>query len=91
VRELENALERAVVLAEGGRIDLQDLPEEVRSALPSSRLPGKVRPLAEVERDYILAVLRANQGNRAKTAEELDIGSATLYRRLREYGWTATG
>jgi DNA-binding NtrC family response regulator len=85
VRELENALERALVLANGGRIEPDDLSEEIRSALPVAYVPGRVRPLADLERDYILAVLRANGGNRTRTAEQLRIGSATLYRKLREY------
>jgi transcriptional regulator with PAS, ATPase and Fis domain len=86
VRELENAIERAVVLARTSRIDLDDLPEEVGLALPSAHAPGDVRPLEQVERDYILAVVRANQGNKARAAEQLQIGAATLYRKLKQYG-----
>jgi DNA-binding NtrC family response regulator len=40
--------------------------------------------LADVGRDQILAVLEATGGNRAKAAERLEIGEATLYRRLKE-------
>jgi len=87
VRELENAIEHAVVLAQGTRIDVEDLPEEVGSALPTTvYTPGEIRPLADVERDYILAVLNANDGNKARAAEQLEIGTATLYRKLKEYG-----
>lgn len=85
VRELENALERAVALARGSRIDVDDLPEEVGRAIPSTWVPGDIRPLEDVERDYILSVVRANQGNKARSAEQLGIGIATLYRKLREY------
>jgi DNA-binding NtrC family response regulator len=85
VRELENALERAVALARGSRIDVDDLPEEVRLAIPSTYVPGKVRSLDDVERDYILAVVRANQGNKALAAKQLKIGIATLYRKLKQY------
>jgi len=91
VRELENAIERAVVLSRGSRIDVGDLPEDVAVALPAVRAAGAVRPLAEVERDYILSVLRANDGNRARSAELLGIGSATLYRRLRQFGEATPG
>ena len=38
-----------------------------------------------MEREYILAVLRANQGNKAAAAEQLQIGVATLYRKLKKY------
>jgi two-component system response regulator HydG len=87
VRELENAMERAVALARGSRVELEDLPEEVRQAFP---LPvatsGSVRPLAEIEKDYILSALNLNEGNQTHTAEQLQIGSATLYRKLKSYG-----
>lgn len=85
VRELENAVERAVVLTRGSRIDVDDLPEELSLAVPSTFLAGDVRPLDQVERDYILAVLKANDGNRARTAAQLQIGIATLYRKLKQY------
>jgi transcriptional regulator with PAS, ATPase and Fis domain len=86
VRELENAMERAVAFARGSQADLEDLPEEVRGA-PGAPTPGaSVRPLAVVERDYILAVLALNAGHHARTAEQLGIGPATLYRKLKRYG-----
>lgn len=85
VRELENAVERAVVLMKASRVDLDDLPEEVGLALPGAYTPGDARSLGEVERDYILAIVRANKGNRAQAAEQLQIGSATLYRKLKQY------
>jgi DNA-binding NtrC family response regulator len=87
VRELENAMERAVALSRGHRLELEDLAEEVRRALPlpvASR--GAVRPLEEIEKDYILAALELNGGNQTHTAEQLRIGSTTLYRRLKSYG-----
>ena len=58
VRELENAMERAVALARGSRVELEDLPEEVRQAFPKPVVTaGRVRPLEEVEKEYILAAL----------------------------------
>ena len=88
VRELENALERAAVLASGDRIDVGDLPSEIADAVASRWTPGDARSLADVERDYILAVLEANGGNRTRTAAQLAIGQATLYRKLAAYGAT---
>jgi two-component system, NtrC family, response regulator HydG len=86
VRELGNAVERAVALCEGSRVERDDLPEEVRAA-PPSLLPGdSPRTLEAMEREYILAVLARNGGNRARTAEQLAIGVATLYRKLKQYG-----
>jgi two-component system response regulator HydG len=91
VRELENAMERAVALARGSRVDLKDLPEEVRQASPKPVVNADaVQPLNEIEKEYILAVLKLNGGNQTRTAEQLDIGSATLYRKLKSYGLTRT-
>jgi DNA-binding NtrC family response regulator len=89
VRELENAMERAVALARGNRVDLHDLPEEVRQAFPKPVLnEATVQPLGDIEKEYILAVLERNGGNQTRTAEQLKIGSATLYRNLKKYGLT---
>jgi DNA-binding NtrC family response regulator len=87
VRELENAMERAVALARGSRVELEDLPEEIRQAFPMPvATRGTVRPLDEVEKEYILAALEVNGGNQTRTATQLHIGAATLYRKLKSYG-----
>jgi DNA-binding NtrC family response regulator len=87
VRELENAMERAVALARGSRVELEDLPEDVRQASPvTTASAGAVRRLAEVEKEYIVSALELNAGNQTRTAEQLGIGSATLYRKLKSYG-----
>jgi transcriptional regulator with PAS, ATPase and Fis domain len=92
VRELENAMERAVALAPGTRIELEDLPEEVRQACPIPVVSdGTVRPLEQVQKEYILAALALNGGNQTRTSEQLQIGSATLYRKLKAYGLIGTG
>ena len=87
VRELENTMARAVALARGARVELEDLPEEIRQAIPHPAVVGgAVRPLEEIEREYILAALAQNGGNQTRTAAQLQIGSATLYRKLKRYG-----
>jgi DNA-binding NtrC family response regulator len=87
VRELENTMERAVALAQGSRVELADLPEEIRQVLPKPiAASGMVRPLDAIEKEYILAALELNGGNQTHTAEQLQIGSATLYRKLKSYG-----
>jgi len=87
VRELENAMERAVALARGNRVGLEDLPEEIRQAFPKPLAnETTVQPLRDVEKDYILAVLKRNAGNQTRTAKQLGIGSATLYRKLKGWG-----
>lgn len=87
VRELENAMERAVALARGDRVELDDLPDELRRLDASVRVGiDGVRPLKAIEKDYILDALERNGGNQTRTAEQLEIGSATLYRKLKSYG-----
>jgi two-component system response regulator HydG len=89
VRELENAMERAVALARGNRVVLEDLPEEIRQAFHKPVVNVEtVQPLKEVEKEYIIAVLELNSGNQTRTAEQLGIGTATLYRKLKQYGLT---
>jgi DNA-binding NtrC family response regulator len=51
---------------------------------------GKVRPLDEIQKEYILAALELNGGNQTRTAQQLEIGSATLYRKLKSYGLIGT-
>lgn len=80
VRELANAMERAVALVRGKRVDLEDLPPELRDA---GAPPAGRSTLAEVERRHILATLERNRGSRTATAAELGIGASTLYRKLR--------
>jgi two-component system response regulator HydG len=89
VRELANVIERAVVLCQGPRIEVDDLPEDVRLASPRRVTSnGEVRPLSEIEREHILAAVAINNGVQARAAEQLQIGSATLYRKLKAYGYS---
>lgn len=86
VRELESAIERAVALSRSCRVELDDLPDEIRDAQPRRHTNVEsVRPLHDVSRDYILAALDLNEGNQTSTARQLGIGSATLYRKLKSY------
>lgn len=84
VRELSNVVERALILADDGRIDLPQLPGDVREAV------GLHLDLAEAidrfERSYIAVALQPCGGSREKAAEELGISPATLYRRLERFG-----
>jgi two-component system, NtrC family, response regulator HydG len=90
VRELANVMERAVAVATTERVDVEDLPPEVREAVPSPVAPGAVRPLKDMERDYILATLASKGGNRKQAAISLEIGFATLQRKLSSYRRTSS-
>lgn len=91
VRELQNAMERGAALALKHRVELADLPEEIGHgcATPAPAM-GCVRPLDEVEKDYILAALALNGGNQTHTARQLQIGTATLHRKLKGYAMDRT-
>jgi DNA-binding NtrC family response regulator len=90
IRELENALSYACMLTETGTVDISDLPDYLLESRvqEQSGLPT----LAEVEYQHVLKVLKACDGNRARAAEVLGIGRATLYRILaREKTESASG
>jgi len=84
VRELANAIERAAVLADGARVDAEDLPDEIARPARGSGASGDT--LADVERAHVLAILGDENGHREKAAKRLGIGVATLYRKLKEWG-----
>jgi DNA-binding NtrC family response regulator len=89
VRELENAIERAAILARGDLIGPDELPVRVvkPEAVPLvSERPPANPTLELVERAYILWVLQAEGGNKARAAEVLGIDPSTLYRKLSRYG-----
>jgi DNA-binding NtrC family response regulator len=93
VRELRNVVERALVLGDGPRLELDDLPPELVLAAPAGpaalaslpTAPGQIRTLAELERDAIGAALAATAGNKARAAALLGIDRTTLYRKLKDY------
>ena len=87
VRELENAMQRAVALVSGDTLRAEDLPYAPREGpwAPSSLdIEGT---LEEMEKRYILYVLNKEKGNRARTASLLGIGRNTLWRKLKSYGY----
>jgi DNA-binding NtrC family response regulator len=86
VRELENVIERCLYVCEEGVVRLGDLPEEVLQGLrPREEFcwPG-VRPLEEVERDYIRYVLDRCGGNKVQAAQLLGVNRKTIQRKLAE-------
>jgi len=88
VRELENILERAVAMAQGGVIQAWDLPPDVESLEVYSyeRAKGGLLRLEELEQDYISHVLKLCGGARTKAAQILGIDRASLWRKMKKYG-----
>lgn len=88
-RELENAIERAVALAEGSNLTPEDLPERIRNSAQTSQLLAQARQqrmtLSELERAYIVETLRFTGGNKSRAAELLGCDRRTLHRKLDEY------
>jgi two-component system NtrC family response regulator len=88
VRELENAIERAVAVAKGNVVLPSDLPVEVFGGVqvaPASIIDDRPA-LGELERRYIALVLSECGGNKKKAAEKLGIDRRTLYRALERSG-----
>jgi len=89
VRELENVIERAVVLCPNPLIDASDIPdsEVTRPESAAKALTGDYPTLAQLEERYIQAVLAKTGGRKDKAVQILGINRRTLYRKEREYGW----
>jgi two-component system, NtrC family, response regulator AtoC len=93
VRELENTIERAMVLSDAGRIVIDDLPDHVRTPVPSmngleltdDELSVKKHGEA-MERRLIRQALLRTGGNKTRAAELLELSSRALLYKIREYG-----
>ncbi len=91
IRELENVIERALVLDTDQRIGLEDLPDRFRAPRsPVGRLrlelPDEGLPLEEVERDLIRAALEKHGWNQTRAAAYLDVTRSTLIYRMQKFG-----
>jgi len=83
IRELENALAYAVVMCKSSVIRSADLPKEMSERREEGFQPG--RTMKDVEREYIMATLKALGHDRKKTAQQLGISLRTLQYKLKEY------
>lgn len=82
VRELENLIQRLMVLADGDFIDVADLPEQMRFNINWSK--GFNRTLADVEAEHIANVLNSVKGNKTQAAQILGINRKTLRAKMRK-------
>jgi DNA-binding NtrC family response regulator len=91
IRELRNTVERAMILVDGDLIGEEHLPPDMRPSRPETATLRVAlgAPLKDVEKEYILATLQKNGGNKARTAEILRISEKTLYNKLNRYAATA--
>ena len=90
MRELENTIERAVILAAGDVLDAADVAGPRRAGASLSGLTtftgDHVPSLDELERTHILRVLELCEGQKTKAASMLGINRTTLWKKLRQYG-----
>jgi DNA-binding NtrC family response regulator len=90
IRELQNVVERAVLLGKGDRIGSADLPREIAGATVVRASHSGHRTLKEAlegpERQIILEVLEAHAWNRNATADALGVNRTTLYKKMKRLG-----
>ena len=86
IRELRNVIERSLIVCEGGRLDVCDLPLEIQNNHYecSDDNAGNFE-LAAMEKRHIARVLEYTKGNKTEAARLLKIGLTTLYRKIEEY------
>jgi len=83
IRELENVIGNAAMMAEGKFLDINDLPERLRGEFRDDTLTGDaLLSLEEVQRRHVLRVLELVGGNKVRAAEILGVGRATIYQLL---------
>lgn len=86
IRELRNIIERSVILTDGDTLLLESLPFDfyLKENSESSKTMSAFS-MASAEKIHILKILNYTKGNKAETARLLEIGIATLYRKIEEY------
>ncbi|MEO8770365.1 MAG: sigma-54 dependent transcriptional regulator [Ferruginibacter sp.] len=85
IRELKNVMERAVILADGNELDVNNLPFELQIQNNNQHTGIPAFDLSSVEKIHIQRVLNHTKGNKTETARLLNIGLSTLYRKMEEY------
>jgi two-component system NtrC family response regulator len=85
IRELRNVIERAVIISDG-ILEVEDLPFEIQQSTSMKSHQLSAFSMESVEKLHIQKVLNYCKGNKAETARLLEIGIATLYRKIEEYG-----
>lgn len=88
IRELRNVIERSLIVCEGERLDVDDLPLDIQNTHyeQSNETSPDSFELSAMERRHIARVLEYTKGNKTEAARLLKIGLTTLYRKIEEYG-----
>jgi DNA-binding NtrC family response regulator len=86
LRELRNAIERAIVFCKGGELQPDDLPVNIRAAAGGAALLAGLRSLEDLERDAITQTLETTRYHITKSAEVLGISRKTLLEKRKKYG-----
>ncbi len=85
IRELENVIERALILCEGDYITKKDLPPNMINEDYSNVVPDRLKDaVAAFEREHIISILKRTGNNKEETAKLLDISLSSLYRKMDE-------
>ena len=85
VRELQNIIERAIVLTRGEFITKDELPVSIADTA-KSRLPGRLEEaVSTIEKEMILDALNRTKGNQTKAADELGISERVLRYKIKKY------
>ncbi len=84
VRELENTVERAIILEKTSHISSGGLPQSIKLSQIDTLVSGKLRTIEELNKDYAEKVIDMFGGNRTKAAEVLGISRTSLWRILKE-------
>ena len=89
IRELENIIERMVILQDGESLGVEDLPMKIRKTWSGDQdltLDSPILSLEEVEKRHLLRVLNETGWQKRKASQVLGINASTLYRKLQRYG-----
>jgi two-component system response regulator PilR (NtrC family) len=85
IRELENVIERALILCEGDYITKEDLPPNMVKEEYSTAMPDRLKDAVDVfEREHIIKILKRTKNNKEQAAKILDISLSSLYRKMDE-------
>jgi len=94
VREMENTIERCMIISEKDTLDIDDLPQHIRAADPSISTDQQsvmftddnIVPFEKIKEKSIRHALKVTGGNIVEAARKLQLGRATIYRLMEKYG-----